>query len=563
MSVSVGRDFGVAVLQNGSAVVIGKINGVSYNPISFDCPIKMVSCGVRHVYFVLEDGRLFVMGDWSDGSVVVRNGIQSSATPMQVPPERFAFCRVMMVDSYSGDQGAVTIVLTHSHGRLSQNRVYIEGEEHRRVSRAYGGVGRIGELRPNSRPGEYFDRKQIVMVSAGEACMALADDGTVYVWGYHEFGVHTRGHSSQLIMIDPAVFSYQPIAFISNRAAITRSGLLYTWGSNTWGENGWGSHIVDYYQNLWVEEEGEMNFSRVDLHGASPKIASNPPSMPYTSKTYESNRARLYNTSIFPWGDHAVAHLVVRAGLRATFVISSDGRLWASGSGITAIDANKRLYDPRAGFPAAREFMEQHGFSPYFQEVVPGTFGVGGKKIVNVAASDYIALAATVDGSLYVWSELPDKSFSGPQALTLDASLIPALRDLTRMHAVEDMWPQIWSNYRDIFARQISEDVLGPIQHLEEGSGGINNILFGMNSVNSPYVLEPIEEKIGRRYDIDNTPVVERSPRPGLPYTWSKKARDKDTRQLNTILGRSEDGPSFQDRFQTARYCTCCNMVES
>ena len=267
---------------------------------------------------------------------------------------------VWFISSFSVNALAIRIVKVssgsyHSFGLTSDGRIYAWGRN------TSGELGIGTTLARSNVPiavktiGTPMDRKVIKQVEGGgryegSHSIALASDGTVYTWGFNQYGQlgnNTTTNSRSPIAVQTAGTPLsgktivQVAAGADHSLALDSDGALYAWGSNAYGQLG----------------NGTTTNSSVPI---AVKIAGTP----LAGKTI----------------------VQIAAGANHNMVLTSDGTVYAWGwnyhgqlGNNTKTNSNTIVAVQTIGTPLA------------------------GKKIVKIAAGQGHSLALTDDGRVYTW----------------------------------------------------------------------------------------------------------------------------------------------------------------
>ncbi|MCI5604818.1 MAG: hypothetical protein MR413_04125, partial [Clostridia bacterium] len=170
--------------------------------------------------------------------------------------------------------------------------------------------------------------KNITAIAAGEAHMlALSADGSVYSWGYNNWGQLGNGTTSTAtkpVKVSTLTNVVAVSANYYNSMASTLDGSVYTWGWNEYGQIGDGSYRYDtyYYDNSWGHHHD---------HWSSPTYMNKTVPTQVVKGVTESDTAYMNNV----WN--------ISAGTATMYVIREDGFVYAWGSnsnGQTGDDTN-------------------------------------------------------------------------------------------------------------------------------------------------------------------------------------------------------------------------------
>ncbi|MFI8631293.1 RCC1 domain-containing protein [Microbacterium sp. NPDC077663] len=194
--------------------------------------VAALSAGSDHTVAVTTDGSVYAWGSNGSGQLGI-GAAPRSHTPAQVGRERF------------GGQGVKTIVAGdyHTAAIATDGSVYTWG---------WNGSGQLGDgtLNTSSTPvhlsSEQFGGRAITSIAAGFAqTAAVAEDGSVYDWGFNsrgQLGNGTTVRSLAPVHLESNSFGAQKIRAVTAKdqhtLAIADDGTLYAWGNNENGQLG-------------------------------------------------------------------------------------------------------------------------------------------------------------------------------------------------------------------------------------------------------------------------------------------------------------------------------------
>lgn len=238
-SVSAGRDFNIAIDNNGSLWAWGfNVRGQlglgdttdRYTPIQImpGTTWKKVSAGFSHTLAISVDGSLWVWGDNTWGEL----GNGAAGGYIHTPT---------MVDPYT-DWVYVSAENTHSMAIRANGMLYGWGEQFR------GKLGNGQETGYVATPTLIGTDDDWASVSAGFThTMAIKKDGSLWGWGDNWFGQLGNGESgnAHIINLTPinigALHKWLSVSTMQNHTiAIRDDGSLWAWGINELGQLGIG-----------------------------------------------------------------------------------------------------------------------------------------------------------------------------------------------------------------------------------------------------------------------------------------------------------------------------------
>ncbi|XP_050432299.1 RCC1-like G exchanging factor-like protein [Adelges cooleyi] len=210
--------------------------------------ISKIVCGQDHSLFLTKTGKVYSCGWSADGQTGLGH-YKNESRPTLVEGDIKCENIVKIVSSADcvlalNDKGEVFGWGNSEYGQLFLNSDTYQVNTPRALS-LKDTVGKVTDIG-----------------ASGSACIALNDEGTVFVWG---FGILGKGpefkQSSEPSPIPPTLFGrnqFNPNSTVKSvygslfhMAAITNEGNLYTWGKNKWGQLGLG-HVKDQYFPLKV-----------------------------------------------------------------------------------------------------------------------------------------------------------------------------------------------------------------------------------------------------------------------------------------------------------------------
>ncbi|XP_060852044.1 RCC1-like G exchanging factor-like protein [Rhopalosiphum padi] len=213
------------------------------NNIKLDDGVSKIICGQDHSLFITKTGKVYSCGWGADGQTGLghyNNESQPTIVEGDIKDEKI----VKVVSSADcvlalNDQGEV-----FGWGNSEYGQLLLDSDKYQ--------VNTPRKLLLNKTIGKIID-----IGSTGSSCIALNDEGVVFVWG---FGILGKGpdmnRSREPTPIPPILFGrnqYNPetqvksvFSGVFHMAAITSEGNLYTWGKNKWGQLGLG-HTKDQY----------------------------------------------------------------------------------------------------------------------------------------------------------------------------------------------------------------------------------------------------------------------------------------------------------------------------
>lgn len=237
-----------------------------------------------------------------------------------------------------------------------------------------------------------FGTRRIVQVASGQNHnMALADDGTLYVWGYNYYGNFGNGNTVQMKVPVEAI----PVGDREGRSisrlcedvngrfshALTTDGKLLGWGADGFGQvgsggNAWRTEPVDL-----MPPSGEPQTS-VTATSRSPVLFASPLTGYQDTIVLSSTQSPQFTVSgrfAGIGGDHSQ----LAAGFDHMIMLGQDGVLYSYGDNFYG----------QLGNATSR---------PYFPTAV--SLGpLAGKAIAQVCAAAKSSFALTIDGGIYAW----------------------------------------------------------------------------------------------------------------------------------------------------------------
>lgn len=200
-------------------------------------PVREVSCSHKHAAVLTDEGTMYTRGRNEFGELGLGDN-DDRETFVLVPPNLFGGEKLRTVTCGFDHTVAVTDSgKVYSFG-CGENSLLGLASPHENQS-----FPRLVDLKPSWEDGGDVE---IVMVSAGTShTMALSRDGKVYVWGqnqYGQLGINDTLSRQTPVKLEPSLFQNDPVVFIAagpfHSAAVTRNGLLFTWGCNRDGQLG-------------------------------------------------------------------------------------------------------------------------------------------------------------------------------------------------------------------------------------------------------------------------------------------------------------------------------------
>jgi len=255
--------------------------------------IASISGGTNHYLALTVGGDVYAWGDNSYGQLG-DGTTQSRETPIKVPG--------------LSDILDVAAGTNHSLAACYNGTVYAWG------GNSYGQLGSGSSEKTANAPEVVKTIHAAVQVAAGnESSLALTKDGTVYAWGYGEYGQLGNGKNANAQNI-PVKVSMQnsKAAYIASgmyhNMAVTSDGVLYVWGRNKNYQLGNGkSDNVNTPQRVDTKVSVNGSYSAGSTESVSPWA--------------RTEADWLYQTELVPpmlWGDYQkditraeFAHLLV------------------------------------------------------------------------------------------------------------------------------------------------------------------------------------------------------------------------------------------------------------
>ncbi|MBW1645962.1 MAG: hypothetical protein JRJ56_06500 [Deltaproteobacteria bacterium] len=258
-----------------------------------------------------------------------------------------------------------------------------------------GQMGATGRVPPPANPEANFPQPAVVpglpiitQIAAGEeVALALAADGTVWVWGEDTFGIHGYGNQMQPQLPPHRVPGLNNIVRIAMSSAhglaLRADGTVWAWGNNAFGECGLDPQVNDHRQAGHITPRQMQNLANI---------------------------------------------VAIATGENTSYALRVDGVLFAWGRDISA--ATQKQYEPVAVSGSVK--VAQISTAPwtgYIKDVNGGQWAIGdhGGGCLNATATctrttwlermaklppvtiltgNYsVALAVRPDGSLLVWGD--------------------------------------------------------------------------------------------------------------------------------------------------------------
>ena len=292
IDISAGTDHSIALKDDGTVWIWGANddgqlgNGTTVDKIT---PIKVpnltnvveISAGWSYTHIVKSDGSVWAWGRGTSGELGIGATIQS-LIPIQVVGVGGTGYLGNIVDISTGEQHVLAL--------KNDGTVYSWG---------MGASGRLGtDATVNSNTPlkvvnetNTGDLLNIQKISAGyNHSMALAQDGSLYVWGNNDIGqlgigsYNTKNKPYKMISLTNVKEISAGIGF---SMAVKVDGTLWSWGGNTEGELGIGNYTDKNNPNQVLNEDGTSFISNVTSISAA-----NLHSLATTT-----------NGSVFSWGD--------------------------------------------------------------------------------------------------------------------------------------------------------------------------------------------------------------------------------------------------------------------
>jgi len=217
------------------------------NNIVLDENISKIICGQDHSLFVTNTGKVYACGWSADGQTGLGH-YNNESLPTIVKGDIQGENIVKVVSSADcvlalNDKGEV-----FGWGNSEYGQLLLDSDKYQ---------VNVPKKLPLKSVGNITD-----IGATGSACIALNDEGVVFVWGYGILGKGPEiNHSREPTHIPPILFGRNQYntetrvkyvySSLFHMAAITTEGNLYTWGKNKWGQLGLG-HIKDQYFPLQV-----------------------------------------------------------------------------------------------------------------------------------------------------------------------------------------------------------------------------------------------------------------------------------------------------------------------
>lgn len=197
----------------------------------------MATCGAFHTLVVAETGELFAWGAGLDFQLGLHDD-DNRLLPAQVAPEAFDHARVLM----AAGGGAFSAAVTEDGG------LFTFGEGGPWLGHGHDSADFSSPQKSPARvPSELFNGDKVVMASCGTLHQAAVTEvGQVYCWGQGgpRLGIGDADSRPAPVRLPPDLFHGGSVLQIScgsvHTAAVTHSGVLYTWGFGGEGRLGHG-----------------------------------------------------------------------------------------------------------------------------------------------------------------------------------------------------------------------------------------------------------------------------------------------------------------------------------
>lgn len=263
----------------------------------------------------------------------------------------------------------------------------------------YGELGQNnGIYESQNIPVPVWGLSNIVSIATEQGSgLALRSDGTVWAWGYDEFGdlgdgsINNRDYAAPVIGITNAI----AITGGDDHAfALCADGSVWAWGRNGQGQLGAGFFSV--YQNVPVPVMGLTN--AVELGG-----------------TFQSSIALLSNGTVMAWGGNYYGEL--GNGTNGNFTASNVPIPVAGLSNIVAVaggDDNFLAFDTNGNL-YVWGYGEDGELGNGLEDNTNVPISVTGvSNLVAIAGAEASMLAMSADGKIYQWGQLVDNSSDYP-----------------------------------------------------------------------------------------------------------------------------------------------------
>lgn len=196
----------------------------------------MAACGAFHTLVVAATGELYAWGAGLDFQLGLHDD-DNRLLPAQLTPDAFGHARVLMAAGGGAFSAAVT----------EDGALYTFGEGGPWLGHGHDAPDTSPQKSPGRVPAELFDGDKVVMTSCGTLHQAaVTEAGQVYSWGQGGPRLGTGDASSRPVPVRLRrdLFNDERVLSIScgsvHTAAVTCSGVLYTWGFGGEGRLGHG-----------------------------------------------------------------------------------------------------------------------------------------------------------------------------------------------------------------------------------------------------------------------------------------------------------------------------------
>ena len=250
--------------------------------------ITQVAAGYDHSIALASDGTVYTWGYNDYGQLGNGNPGTDSNVPVAVSTSGTPMAGKTITQVAAG--GGHSIALA-SDGTVYTWGLNVAGQL------GNGNTGTDSNVPVAVSTGEELSGKTITQVAAGIAhSIALASDGTVYTWGYNDYGQLGNGNPGTNSNVPVAVST---IGVLSGKTitqvaaggyysiALASDGTVYTWGDNYYGQLGTRNNI-NYYVPVAVDQS-EMGPLPVELTSFSANFLTDSVELNWQTATEVNN----------------------------------------------------------------------------------------------------------------------------------------------------------------------------------------------------------------------------------------------------------------------------------